>query len=103
MMVPVAGDGEVTITVPPLNVSPLRVGPVAEPAEPAEAWTTGGVAALAWATGAAIARAVMAAVARAASLRIELGGRCLGCLGMGSPEVEMFLAGCSVFMGVPYL
>jgi hypothetical protein len=104
MTVPVAGDGEVTITVGPLNVFPLRIGPVTELAEAAGVWTTArGGAAVAWATGAAIARAAIAAVARAARLRTELGRRCVGCVDIGSPEVETFLAGRWVSMGVPYL
>jgi hypothetical protein len=58
--VPLAGDGEVTITAPPFNVSPMRAGPDAEPAGPAEAWTaTRGVEALAPVTGATIASAAM--------------------------------------------
>jgi hypothetical protein len=91
-----ADDGEVTIAVPPLNVSAMRVGPVA-------AAGGGSVAALAPATGAAIASAVMTAVAKAARLRIGLGRRSLRCVDIDSPKVEMFLAGPSIFMGVPYL
>jgi hypothetical protein len=54
---------------------------------------TWGVAALASATGAAIASAVMTPVAKAARLLIGLGRRSLRCVDIISPEVEMFLMG----------
>jgi hypothetical protein len=103
MTVPTAGDGEVTIAVPPLNVSPVRVGPVAAALAMAGWGTAAGVAALVSATGAAIASAVMTPVAKAARLLIGLERRSLRCVGMASPKVEMFLMGRSIFIGVPYL
>jgi hypothetical protein len=84
--VPTAGDGEVTIAVPPLNTSPLRVGPMATAAGPTEDSTDDGggltagrlamgaagtarrVAALASPAVAAIASAVMMPNVKAAGL-----------------------------------
>jgi hypothetical protein len=82
------GPAETTTVVPPLKTSPMAVpakamwldGPTDESRGPIKAGipsnagrgTETGVSALAWATGAAIASAAMAPVARATDLRIGL-------------------------------
>jgi hypothetical protein len=66
MVTPDADPGEVTIVVPPLNVSPMSVGPTAV--------AGGTLAALAPATGAAIATAAMTAVTKATRRRRVVAG-----------------------------